>query len=545
MTDGSSSHGGLAFALIYFTFFLDNVLLTVLVPIIPDWVRGEALALWAAHDAPLAALLNTTVHRITTEGPGSGGSQAVVGLVLGAKAGAQLLAAPLASALVCRAGPAPVLRAATATLAAAALGAYADVLHTYTAPLAALAAPLASALVCRAGPAPVLRAATATLAAAALGVAGCSSVSGVGRTLCVGAARAAQGAGAALAGVAGLALAAAALPAPQRDRAIGALLGAVALGVLVGYPFGGAANALWSRAAPFMLISVALLADLIMQYMFLDREEFCQPSAGGGTGWGMRSGVAGVAAAGARGACGACAGAVLLTTSVMAALEPCLPLWIMDKFHPQVRRELKWQTGAVFIPDSAGYLAAASLVGGAARRLGAERVALAAQLAVGLAALAVPHATSVSWLALPHLALGLGLGATDAALVPALLARQPARVPHVAALLQAASSVAYTLGMLAVRPRVLCTGTHDVAVIKDLDLGPVAGGLVAWGAGFEATMRALGVLNLLYAALLYRALRRHPLSDQWGASSPDDDSASEEAADEGAPLRPQQYTTLH
>lgn len=48
--------------------------------------------------------------------------------------------------------------------------------------------------------------------------------------LCVGGARAAQGAGAALGGVAGLALAAVALPTRQRDRAIGALLGAVALG---------------------------------------------------------------------------------------------------------------------------------------------------------------------------------------------------------------------------------------------------------------------------------------------------------------------------
>lgn len=48
--------------------------------------------------------------------------------------------------------------------------------------------------------------------------------------LCVALGRAAHGAGAALAGVAGLALAARAVPQPQRDRAIGALLGAVALG---------------------------------------------------------------------------------------------------------------------------------------------------------------------------------------------------------------------------------------------------------------------------------------------------------------------------
>lgn len=53
--------------------------------------------------------------------------------------------------------------------------------------------------------------------------------------------------------------------------------------------------------------------------------------AGGGVSW------RGVAALAGRGAAGACAGAVLLTTCVMAALEPCLPLWIMHKFHPQVR----------------------------------------------------------------------------------------------------------------------------------------------------------------------------------------------------------------
>ena len=48
--------------------------------------------------------------------------------------------------------------------------------------------------------------------------------------MCAGVGRAAQGAGAALGGVAGLALAARALPPDRRDRGLGALLGAVALG---------------------------------------------------------------------------------------------------------------------------------------------------------------------------------------------------------------------------------------------------------------------------------------------------------------------------
>lgn len=184
----------------------------------------------------------------------------------------------------------------------------------------------------------------------------------------------------------------------------------------------------------------------------------------------------------------ACAGAVLCTTSVMAALEPCLPLWLARKFHAP-----RWEAGAAFLPDSAGYLVGASVAGAAGARTGgaggAERVALAGQLAVALAALAVPHARSVPQLAAPHVVLGCGLGALDAALVPALMAREGGRAPHAAALLQAAGSSAYALG-------------------------PVLGGLVSWAVGFETAMRSLGVLNLLYGWYFYLVLRAHPLSKQ-------------------------------
>lgn len=53
---------------------------------------------------------------------GVGGSQALVGAVLGAKAAAQLLTAPTAARAVALRGPVPVLRAATALLATAAAG---------------------------------------------------------------------------------------------------------------------------------------------------------------------------------------------------------------------------------------------------------------------------------------------------------------------------------------------------------------------------------------------------------------------------------------
>ncbi|XP_041971866.1 chromaffin granule amine transporter-like [Aricia agestis] len=443
--DGSSA--GIAFAVVYFTFFLDNVLLTVLVPIIPDWVRGEALSLWAQHGAPLAGMLNVTVQQATEDaGNGIGTSQAIVGAVLSAKAAVQLAAAPTAAAYTARAGPAAGLRVATALLAAA---------------------------------------------AAAFSWCG----RGTGGAACAGVARATQGAGAALAGVAGVALVARALPPAARHRALAALLGAVALGVLVGYPFGGAAYKLWSPVAPFQLILVALLFSLLVQYLFLDKEQYNR-----GTEMAEGGALSAVWGAG-RGVAGACAGAVLLTTSVMAALEPCLPLWIIGKFHPE-----RWALGVVFIPDSAGYLLATSTLGGVARRLGAERVALTGQLAVGVAALVLPHATSVPLVGVAQGVLGAGLGATDAALLPALLARTGGQLPR-AALLQAAASAAYAAG-------------------------PIVGGVISWGWGFESALRTFGVANLLYAAYLYRALRADPLSEQWGAS------VSEDESDTGEELTP-------
>ena len=40
-----------------------------------------------------------------------------------------------------------------------------------------------------------------------------------------------------------------------------------------------------------------------------------------------------------------------MSTTAMAMLEPCLPIWLMSTIHPE-----KWQLGTVFLPDSAGYL---------------------------------------------------------------------------------------------------------------------------------------------------------------------------------------------
>lgn len=51
---------------------------------------------------------------------------------------------------------------------------------------------------------------------------------------------------------------------------------------------------------------------------------------------------------------------ICISTSTMAILELCVPMWLLRKFDPPPS---KWQLGAVFIPDSFGYLIGSHFTG--------------------------------------------------------------------------------------------------------------------------------------------------------------------------------------
>lgn len=76
--------------------------------------------------------------------------------------------------------------------------------------------------------------------------------------------------------------------------------------------------------------------------------------------------------------------AIWLSTSAMAILEPCLPVWLMENLHPK-----RWQVGTVFVPDSVGYFLGTNFFAARALRLGQLRVAVVCLLAVGVSCFAV------------------------------------------------------------------------------------------------------------------------------------------------------------
>lgn len=74
-------------------------------------------------------------------------------------------------------------------------------------------------------------------------------------------------------------------------------------------------------------------------------------------------------------------GAIWISTTAMAALEPCLPLWLMGSMSPPPE---KWQLGTVFIPDSLGYLLGTNCTGFVTDGWKKWKVGLGAMVLVGV-----------------------------------------------------------------------------------------------------------------------------------------------------------------
>ncbi|CAI9716994.1 synaptic vesicular amine transporter-like [Octopus vulgaris] len=253
----------------------------------------------------------------------------------------------------------------------------------------------------------------------------------------------------------------------ERSKAMGIAMGGSAAGVLAGYPLGGCMYIYIGKFAPFLLIVVLTAIDSVLLVLFLRSNTAEQLSESGKSIWKLVQDPYILLVS----------GAIMLTTIALSSLEPTVPIWIMQTMNAE-----KWQIGLAFVPDSVGYLIGTNGFGVIARSLGRWICTLCCMLIIGLCCFFLPFASSISQLIMPHFGIGLGLGITDAALMPLL-----------ALLVDRRHNGVYG-GVYSI---------SQIAVCLAYALGPSISGHVVKSYGFVTLLRSIAVVNILYAPLCW------------------------------------------
>ncbi|XP_054709454.1 synaptic vesicular amine transporter-like [Uloborus diversus] len=252
------------------------------------------------------------------------------------------------------------------------------------------------------------------------------------------AARSIQGIGSACISVAGMAMIADRYSDDkERSKVMGFAMGGIATGVLAGYPFGSITYDFMGKKAPLLVLSLLLMFNSAMLLLYLpprlEPERFLVATS-------ILKLVADPFIILA-------SGAIFVSTLSIAVLEPFLPIWLVDKISPP-----RWQLGTVFIPDSIGYLIGTNMFGLIAYKIGRWFTALCSMLLIGISALMIPVSSRITQLVIPHFGLGLGIGVVDVSLMPLLAflvdSRYVALYGSVYAIAQAAVCLSYSIGPL-------------------------------------------------------------------------------------------------
>ncbi|KAF6097047.1 solute carrier family 18 member A1 [Phyllostomus discolor] len=185
-------------------------------------------------------------------------------------------------------------------------------------------------------------------------------------------ARTLQGIGSSFSSVAGLGmLASVYTDDSERGRAMGIALGGLALGLLVGAPFGSVMYEFVGKSAPFLILAFLALLDGALQLCILQPSKFSPESAKG---------------------------------------TPLLTL-LKDPY-------ILVAAGLAFLPASMSYLIGTNLFGMLANKMGRWLCSLIGMVVVGTSLLCVPLARDIFGLIAPNAGLGFAIGMVDSSMMP-------------------------------------------------------------------------------------------------------------------------------
>ncbi|XP_023288096.1 synaptic vesicular amine transporter isoform X2 [Orussus abietinus] len=252
----------------------------------------------------------------------------------------------------------------------------------------------------------------------------------------------------------------------ERGNAMGIALGGLALGVLIGPPFGGVMYEFVGKSAPFLILSALALGDGLLQLLMLQPSvvytEAVPPS--------LKSLIMDPYIVIA-------AGAITFANMGIAMLEPSLPIWMMDTMGAS-----RWKQGATFLPASISYLIGTNLFGPLGHKMGRWLASLIGLIVIGLCLMCIPLARSINHLIVPNAGLGFAIGMVDSSMMPELGYLVDIRHSAVYGSVYAIGDVAFCLGFA---------------------IGPALSGTLVNSIGFEWMLFGIAILNFMYAPLMY------------------------------------------
>ncbi|XP_015987970.2 chromaffin granule amine transporter [Rousettus aegyptiacus] len=291
-------------------------------------------------------------------------------------------------------------------------------------------------------------------------------------------ARTLQGIGSSFSSVAGLGMLASVYTDDyERGRAMGIALGGLALGLLAGAPFGSVMYEFVGKSAPFLILAFLALLDGALQLCILQPSKVSPESAKGTPLLTLLKDPYILVAA----------GSICFANMGVAMLEPTLPIWMM-----QTMCSPEWQLGLAFLPASVSYLIGTNIFGVLASRTGRWLCSLIGMVVVGTSLLCVPLARDIFGLIGPNAGLGFAIGMVDSSMMPIMGHLVDLRHTSVYGSVYAIADVAFCMGFA---------------------VGPSTGGAIVHAIGFPWLMVIIGVVNIAYAPLCY-CLRSPPAKEE-------------------------------
>nr|AKN21542.1 slc18a-7 [Schmidtea mediterranea] len=279
-------------------------------------------------------------------------------------------------------------------------------------------------------------------------------------------ARSFQGIGSACSSVSGMGMLATFYPDDkERGEAFGFALSGLAMGVLIGPSFGGIMYEYTDKQVPFIILGALVFLDGVLQMIVLKPSIKPEPQLGASLKSLLMDPYIVLAAA-----------CITIGNMGIAVLEPSLPIWIKSTMKAS-----RLEQGLVFLPFSLSYLLGTNVFGYIGHKIGRWLGTMIGMLLISIFLLIIPLAVDIGSLIVPGTIIGFAIGMVDSSILPIM--GYLVDIRHV--------SVYGTVYAIA-----------DVAFCVGFATGPAISGAIIKAIGFQWMLTVAAIVCFLFTPLI-------------------------------------------